>query len=53
MPKKFPQIKRLYIYQFNGADSSNDFDAGLIGPDNSTRAGYNVVKKRQSATCRA
>jgi hypothetical protein len=53
MPKKFPQIKRLYIYQFNGADSSNDFDAGLIGPDNSTRAGYDVVKKRQSATCHA
>jgi hypothetical protein len=53
MPKKFRQIKRLYIYQFNGADSSNDFDAGLIGPDNSTRQGYDVVKKRQSATCTA
>ncbi len=53
MPKKFRQIKRLYIYQFNGADSSNDFDAGLIGPDNSTRLGYDVVKKRQSATCHA
>ena len=32
MPKKFTQIKRLYIYQFNGADASNDFDAGLIEP---------------------
>ena len=30
MPKKFKQIKRLYIYQFNGAPESNDFDAGLI-----------------------
>jgi hypothetical protein len=53
MPKKFTQIKRLYIYQFNGADSANDFDAGLIGPDNSIREGYTVVKKRQSATCTA
>jgi hypothetical protein len=53
MPKKFKQITRLYIYQFNGADSSNDFDAGLISPDNTTREGYDVVKKRTSATCRA
>jgi len=52
MPKKFTQIKRLYIYQFNGADSANDFDAGLIGPDNSLRLGYTVVQKRQSATCK-
>jgi hypothetical protein len=53
MPKKFKQIKRLYIYQFNGADSSNDFDAGLINPDNTKREGYQVVQKRTSATCRA
>jgi hypothetical protein len=53
MPKKYKQIKRLYIYQFNGADSSNDFDAGLISPDNTQRTGYGVVKKRTSATCRA
>jgi hypothetical protein len=52
MPKKFRQITRLYIYQFNGADQSNDFDAGLIGPDNSRRIGYSVVQKRTSATCR-
>jgi hypothetical protein len=53
MPKTFKQIKRLYIYQFNGADQSNDFDAGLIGPDNTLRQGYSVVQKRTSATCRA
>jgi hypothetical protein len=52
MPKKYTQIKRLYIYQFHGADSSNDFDAGLINPDNTLRTGYDVVKKRSSATCR-
>jgi hypothetical protein len=53
MPKMFKQIKRLYIYQFNGADQSNDFDAGLIGPDNALRQGYSVVQKRTSATCHA
>jgi hypothetical protein len=53
MPKKFKQVKRLYIYQFNGADQSNDFDAGLINPDNTPREGYAVVQKRKSATCRA
>jgi hypothetical protein len=53
MPKKFPQIKRLYIYQFNGAPETNDFDAGLINIDNTPRLGYTVVKNRQSATCHA
>jgi hypothetical protein len=53
MPKKFSQIKRLYIYQFNGAPVANDFDAGLININNTIREGYTVVKKRQSATCRA
>jgi hypothetical protein len=53
MPKKYKQIKRLYIYQFNGAEQSNDFDAGLINPNNTTRKGYGIVQKRKSATCRA
>jgi hypothetical protein len=53
MPKKFKQIKRLYIYQFNGAPVTNDFDAGLINTDNTKRLGYTVVQKRQSATCHA
>jgi hypothetical protein len=53
MPKKYSQIKRLYVYQFNGAPESNDFDAGLINIDNTKRKGYTVVQKRQSATCHA
>ena len=52
MPKKFRQIQRLYIYQFNGAPATNDFDAGLISVDNVKRQGYTIVQKRQSATCR-
>lgn len=51
MPKKYKQIKRLYVYQFNGAPETNDFDAGLININNTTRKGYTVVQKRQSATC--
>jgi hypothetical protein len=53
MPKRYKQIKRLYVYQFNGAPVSNDFDAGLINIDNTKRKGYSVVQKRQSATCHA
>jgi len=53
MPKKYKQIKRLYVYQFNGAPVTNDFDAGLINIDNTIRQGYTVVQKRQSGTCRA
>jgi hypothetical protein len=53
MPKRYSQIKRLYVYQFNGAPVTNDFDAGLINVDNTIRKGYTVVKNRQSATCHA
>jgi hypothetical protein len=51
MPKKFKQITRLYIYQFNGAPPSNDFDAGLISVDNQKRLGYSVVQNRTSKKC--
>lgn len=53
MPKLFPQIKRLYIYQFHGARTDEAFDAGLV--DNTLtkkRKGYTVVQKRQSAKCK-
>jgi hypothetical protein len=53
MPKRYSQIKRLYVYQFNGAPSTNDFDAGLINIDGTTRKGYTVVKNRTSGTCHA
>lgn len=53
MPKLFPQVKRLYIYQFHGARREETFDAGLV--DNTLtkkRKGYAVVQKRQAAKCR-
>jgi hypothetical protein len=53
MPKKYKQIKRLYVYQFNGTDQSNDFDAGLVGVDGVTkRQGYDIVLHRTSGPCR-
>jgi hypothetical protein len=46
---KNKRIKRAYIYQFNGATADARFDAGLVGPDGSTkRKGYSVVQKRTS-----
>ncbi len=46
---KNPRIKRAYIYQFNGAKPEESFDAGLIGPDGTTkRLGYEVVRKHTS-----
>lgn len=49
--KKQPRVKRVYIYQFNGAAPGATFDAGLIGPDNSLRPGYTVVQRRSSSKC--
>ena len=46
---KIKRVKRVYIYQFNGAKPEDAFDAGLIGPDGTTkRKGYEVVRKRSS-----
>ena len=50
--KKFKQIERVYIYQFNPGAPDASFDAGLIRLDGSTRPGYDVVVKRKARTCR-
>lgn len=53
LAKSNARIKRLYIYQFNGTERGNRFDAGLVDPDGVTkRPGYNVVKGRKAAGCR-
>jgi hypothetical protein len=49
--KKIKRVKRLYIYQFNGAAPGASFDAGLIGSDGTKRPGYNVVKRRKASPC--
>ncbi len=48
--KQFKQIKKGFIYQFNGA-APGQFDAGLISTTNQIRPAYTVVKKRQAKKC--
>jgi hypothetical protein len=38
-----PQIKRMYIYDWNGGTNSTIFDAGLTNAHEQPRAGYVVV----------
>jgi len=45
------RIKRLYVYQFNGAAKGARFDAGLIDPSNKKRLGYTVVLKKKARAC--
>jgi hypothetical protein len=45
LAKSNRQIKRLYIYQWNGAPRGARFDAGVVGPDGRPRPGYTVIKK--------
>lgn len=49
--KKIKRVKRLYIYQFNGAAPGADFDAGLIDINNRKRPGYAIVKSRKTRAC--
>ncbi len=47
-----PQIKRMYIYNWNGGTSSTRFDAGLTNVHGQPRAGYIVVCRRlRAARC--
>jgi putative glycosyl hydrolase len=53
LAKTNSRIQRLYVYQFNppANPATADFDAGLINPDQSPRAGYDVVKTRKARSC--
>jgi hypothetical protein len=46
LAKSNPRLKRLYIYQWTGSPKGAIFDAGLINPDGTARAGYNVIKSK-------
>jgi hypothetical protein len=54
LAKSNSRIQRLYVYQFNApTDPAATFDAGLIGPDGSTkRPGYAVVQSKKARPCR-
>ena len=51
--RTFRHVKRLYVYQFNGAKKGARFDAGLIDPKSKKRPGYTVVQKRKARRCHA
>jgi hypothetical protein len=47
-----PQIKRLYIYDWTGGNSSTRFDAGLMNAHDKPREGYVVVcRQLHAAKC--
>jgi hypothetical protein len=53
LAKSNSRIQRLYVYQFNPAFSpSDDFDAGLINANGTTRPGYRIVQRKQARSCR-
>jgi hypothetical protein len=53
LAKSNSRIARLYVYQFNPAQSaSDDFDAGLINRDGTRRPGYRIVQRKQARSCR-
>ena len=50
--KKYKKIARVYLYQFNGAQPSAEFDGGLVGADGTTkRLGYAQVLSRKVYKC--
>ena len=47
LTKRFRRdIKRLYIYNFYGADCQQRFDAGLVRQDGTARPAYDAVKRQ-------
>jgi hypothetical protein len=47
-----PQVKRLYIYDWTGGNSSTRFDAGLMNAHEQPRVGYVVVcRQLHAAKC--
>jgi hypothetical protein len=52
LAKQNSRIKRLYIYQFNGAPAGFSFDAGIINPDDTPRPSWTIVKQRTTRACR-
>jgi hypothetical protein len=46
----FPQIDRLYIYNWTGTAPTLRFDSGLVGPDGQPRPGFFVLRNRALQT---
>jgi hypothetical protein len=50
--KQNKRVKRLYVYQFNGAPKGARFDSGLVDPHGKKRPGYSWVQKRKARACK-
>jgi hypothetical protein len=38
-----PRVRRIYLYNWTGADPTARFDAGIVGPDGAPRPAYQVL----------
>jgi hypothetical protein len=44
LARRFPRIRRLYLYQWQKTNPQDRFDAGLIAPDGSARPGLDALR---------
>ena len=44
LARRFPRIKRLYLYQWQKTNPQDRFDAGLVAPDGAERPGLKSVR---------
>ncbi|CAA9514500.1 MAG: hypothetical protein AVDCRST_MAG67-2948 [uncultured Solirubrobacteraceae bacterium] len=40
-----PRVKRIYLYNWTGADRKARFDAGLVAPDGTARPAFDVLRE--------
>ena len=45
LARKYPRVKRIYVYRYFGEPRTARFDAGLVNPDGSPRPAYKQFKK--------
>jgi Glycosyl hydrolase catalytic core len=45
LARKYPRVKRIYVYRWFGEPRSSRFDAGLVNPDGSARPAFKQFKK--------
>jgi Glycosyl hydrolase catalytic core len=45
LARRYPRVKRIYVYRWFGEPRSARFDAGLVNPDGSARPAFKQFKK--------
>ena len=45
LARKYPRVKRIYVYRYFGEPRSARFDAGLVNPNGTPRPAYKQFKK--------